>query len=319
MDSQKSFRARMSSWFVGRELGKGTRGVVRFATAFDDQKHQVAMKILDISSLERIYSSVGLSQEASREFVCNEAQSLSLLLGHPNIAQLECSFVEDSYFISCLEFIDGDDLYSYATKKENEKNLQRIFFQLCTAIAYCHSQKIVHGDLKCENVLIRKHDHSVKVIDFGYSCILNDNGETDVSGRITRYSPPHDRNLSYAWDAWSIGIILFVNLKHYFPFSFNQLLSGQIPEMPDVAKKAATGHIFDILVGLWKIDPLQRTQISSLLNESPWLKEMDLSSHNKKRETKKYRTSEENNNHKRRQRILKKEKPKGKEKMLMRV
>ena len=103
----------------------------------------------------------------------------------------------------------------------------------------------MHGDLKCENVLIRKCDRCVKVIDFGFSQRLREkNGVVEARGRTTQYSPPYDPNLTFAWDSWSAGVILYVMLTQRFPFSLNQLLTGQMENMVEIAKKVTDGFFF---------------------------------------------------------------------------
>mmetsp|Transcript_9250 Transcript_9250/g.12475 ORF Transcript_9250/g.12475 Transcript_9250/m.12475 type:complete len:240 (-) Transcript_9250:521-1240(-) len=239
MNYDKDFRTAIDSWKVGRILGKGASGVVRIATARDDENHQVAMKIVDRDSIGRLYTSAGHKDEDIEQLILSESQLLRML-NHPNIVQLECTFFEDHHFISCIEYVDGDDLSSYVAKyTPNTKQIQQLFYQLCSAISYCHSQMVVHGDLKCENVLIRKHDQSVKVIDFGFSRQLKLlKEELPVLGQTTEYSPPLDRNLSLVWDSWSVGVILYVMIKQCLPFTLNQLSTGEMSSIVETSKKS---------------------------------------------------------------------------------
>ena len=249
------------------------------------------MKIVDLTSTGRIFLSVGTNTRESEELILNESQILRTF-DHPNIVQLECTFIEDSYLISCLEYLDSDDLYSYVTRYAmNTKQIQNLFCQLCSAVSYCHSRmvsfffvvllfccfsfretfwpvrfcgpmsrgwifdsnilktkKVVHGDLKCENILIRKHDKHLKVIDFGFSrCLRDKDGMLGVLGRTTQYAPPQDLHLTFAWDSWSVGVILFVMLKQRPPFALNQLLTGQMEDIVKTAKKVGNGFFFFLL------------------------------------------------------------------------
>ena len=62
------------------------------------------------------------------------------------------------------------DLLSYIKRNGPQKNLdaKRIFSDLCSGIAYCHSIDVVHRDMKCENLLITK-ENRVKIADFGFA------------------------------------------------------------------------------------------------------------------------------------------------------
>ena len=100
------------------------------------------MKIIDVNSMGRVFLSVGISAQESEELILNESQILRTF-NHPNIVQLECTFIEDCYLISCLEYLDSDDLYSYVTRYAmNTKQIQNLFCQLCSAVSYCHSQMV---------------------------------------------------------------------------------------------------------------------------------------------------------------------------------
>ena len=100
---------------------------------------------------------------------------------------------------------------------------------------------MVHGDLKCENVLIRKHDQSVKVIDFGFSRqFKSKEEELQIMGQTIEYSPPQDRYLSFVWDSWSLGVILYVMITHCLPFTTLQLKEESKLNTAEIAKKATT-------------------------------------------------------------------------------
>lgn len=71
-----------------------------------------------------------------------------------------------------MELAKGGELMEYVQKKGilPEKDARNILLQIISAIQYCHSNGVVHRDLKLENILFKDvEDLYVKVIDFGIS------------------------------------------------------------------------------------------------------------------------------------------------------
>ena len=99
------------------------------------------------------------------------------VVDHPNIVKLYEFFEDDENFYIIQEFCSGGQLFEAILKKKtfSENEAADIMTQLLSAIAHCHQRKIVHRDVKPENLLIDKMDHVdqekliVKVIDFGIS------------------------------------------------------------------------------------------------------------------------------------------------------
>ena len=168
----------------------------------------------------------------------NEIKILAMV-DHPNIVRLFEVIEDDKYFNLLQELCTGGELLSKVQKPLKEKEIAKIFNQIMSAIAYCHSKGIVHRDMKLENILFATEspDSPIKIIDFGLSVLLgkkdinkeNDPNELKKYGykRMTTkvgtiyYMSPEILKGSYdeKCDIWSCGVILYTLLAGYPPFN----------------------------------------------------------------------------------------------------
>ena len=92
---------------------------------------------------------------------------------HPNIVRLYDMFEDDVNFYIVAELMRGGDLYNYMVthKRLSEKTSASVIKQTLEAINYMHKQKILHRDMKPENILLAEvkadNELHVKLTDFG--------------------------------------------------------------------------------------------------------------------------------------------------------
>ncbi|CAD8193902.1 unnamed protein product [Paramecium pentaurelia] len=123
-------------------------------------------------------------------------------------------------------FKDSLDLNSYIEKKGkiHEDDALQIFYQIASGISFLHDMHIVHRDIKPSNILIRtKPKLEIKVIDFGFARLLNDEQTTSRTYVGTpMYMSPQTKLLSqydpYANDIWSLGVLLFFMVTQHYPW-----------------------------------------------------------------------------------------------------
>jgi NIMA (never in mitosis gene a)-related kinase len=95
------------------------------------------------------------------------------------------------------------------------------FVQICLALDNIHGRKILHRDIKSQNVFLTK-DNTVKLGDFGISKVLESTCDHAMTVQGTPYymSPEVCQNKPYTYqsDIWALGCILFelCSLKHAF-------------------------------------------------------------------------------------------------------
>ena len=104
---------------------------------------------------------------------------------------------------------------------ESLSEIRSISKQLLEALAYLHSQRIVHQDLKPPNVLFDKDHRVLKLCDFGISNRVEQTRATQAarSGSIRFMAPEQlDDQLSNKADIWAFGCILFQVITGIVPY-----------------------------------------------------------------------------------------------------
>jgi serine/threonine protein kinase/TolB-like protein/Tfp pilus assembly protein PilF len=178
-----------------------------------------------------------------------EARAASAL-NHPNIVVIhEVGHVDDRYFIAS-EFIDGETLRQHirghaspaggngnpsAGKPLKILDILNIGIQTADALAAAHEAGIVHRDVKPENIMMRRRDGYVKVLDFGLAKLTEDSSVTDpeaptraqvktgagvVMGTANYMSPEQARGerVDARTDIWGLGVVLYEMVAGCAPF-----------------------------------------------------------------------------------------------------
>ena len=135
-------------------------------------------------------------------------------------------FAQDAknYYL-VTEYCDGGELLAkiLANRFFSERIAARVMFQLLSAVVYCHSQKVVHRDLKPDNLVLEADDieSNIKVIDFGTSKIFKPTETMKGIMGTAYYIAPEVLmgNYTAKCDVWSCGVILYILLSGIPPFS----------------------------------------------------------------------------------------------------
>ena len=90
-------------------------------------------------------------------------------LVHPNVVALLDVIISKKSIYLLFEFVDMDlhSFLSAPTLALDLRSMKQILYQLFVGIYFCHSRRILHRDLKPNNVLINPHTLSIKLADFG--------------------------------------------------------------------------------------------------------------------------------------------------------
>ncbi len=217
---------RISHYRVLKKLGEGGMGEVYLAEDLNLGR-QVAIKVLS-------HELTG-NPDHLRRFE-REARAASAL-NHPNILTVyEIGEADGAHFIA-TEFIEGESLSQRMKRGAIElAEILDIGIQIASALAAAHEAKIVHRDIKRDNIMVRE-DHLVKVLDFGLAKLvqqeahdLDSEGVTKallkttpgvVMGTAEYMSPEQARGLEVdeRTDIWSLGVVLYRMVTGNTPFN----------------------------------------------------------------------------------------------------
>lgn len=163
-----------------------------------------------------------------------EAQAAARL-SHPNIVSVYDVVDEGSLHYIVMELIEGITLKNYIAKKEklDIKEAIGISIQVSQGIAAAHEQKIIHRDIKPQNMIISR-DGKVKVADFGIARAATAQTINSTAMGSVHYISPEQARGGYSdarSDIYSLGITMY------------EMVTGRVPFEGDNTVTIALAHL----------------------------------------------------------------------------
>ncbi|XP_071693687.1 serine/threonine-protein kinase TIO [Rutidosis leptorrhynchoides] len=204
----------------------------------------------------------------------NLRQEIEILrkLKHPNIIQMLDSFESPQEFCVVTEFAQGE-LFEILEDDKclPEDEVQKIAKQLVRALHYLHSNRIIHRDMKPQNILICAGG-VVKLCDFGFARAMSTNTVVlrSIKGTPLYMAPELVREQPYnhTVDLWSTGIILYELFVGQPPFYTNSVYALIRHIIKDAVKypENMSSNFKSFLRGLLNKDPHNRLSWPKLLD-----------------------------------------------------
>lgn len=221
--------------------------------------------------------------EEERKETLREAKILEVL-NHPNIIRFkEVYKTKKGKLCIVMDYADGGDLQSRIKEKHkkrqqtgtleyfSEDQVLNWFTQICLALKHCHDRKILHRDLKSQNIFLTKKN-IVKLGDFGIARVLSNTRSKakTVVGTPYYLSPEIIESSPYNFksDIWSLGVLLYEMCSLQPPFnatSLHQLaqriLGGKIDRIP----RQFSDNLQSLIQRVLTKDPTRRPTVNQIL------------------------------------------------------
>jgi len=259
--------ASIGNYVFQKTVGEGNFAKVKLA------KHkltgvEVAIKIIDKTRIDekklgKLYREVKIMK----------------LLNHPNIVKLfEVIETKNTLFL-VMEYSSGGELYDYLVVhgRMKEKEARVKFRQILAAVNYCHNKRVIHRDLKAENLLLDAN-FDIKIADFGFSNYYDPESKLDTFCGSPPYAAPElfqgKRYTGPEVDIWSLGVILYVLTTGCLPFDGKNL--QEMRESVCRGKYRIPFYLSDSCEKLLRKflirDPYKRASLEMLIDD-PWINE----------------------------------------------
>jgi len=254
--------AHIGKYKLIKTIGKGNFAKVKLA------KHLLTGRDVAIKVINKKEMSTTNLSKLMREV------RIMKMLHHPHVVQLFEVIETRETLHLVMEYANGGEVFDYLVAhgkmKENEARVK--FRQIVSAVQYMHQKRIVHRDLKAENLLLDS-EMNIKIADFGFSNEFTPGTKLDTFCGSPPYAAPElFQGKKYDGpevDVWSLGVILYTLVSGSLPFDGQNLkelrervLRGKY-RIPFYMSTDCENLLKRFLV----LNPLKRGVLSNIMNE----------------------------------------------------
>ncbi|KAF3930168.1 PAK-2p27 [Dactylella cylindrospora] len=206
-----------------KKVGQGASGSVYVAKVNPNAVSQSALQYVQTHRGNRVaIKQMDLAHQPRKELIVNEILVMKESQ-HPNIVNFLDAFLKGtSELWVIMEYMEGGALTDVIDNNSlEEDHIATICFETCKGLQHLHSQKIIHRDIKSDNVLLDAQGH-VKITDFGFCAKLTE----QKSKRATMVGTPYwmapevvkQKEYGPKVDIWSLGIMAIEMIESEPPY-----------------------------------------------------------------------------------------------------
>lgn len=253
-------------------LGKGS-----FSTVFECKNTSNAIRYAAKQYTKRLV--YGMESLLQSEFEILKKVSF----GHKNVLSLVDYFETEKHLYLVTTLALGGDLFDRITDscqgRLSPAETRDTLLPVLSALSYLHSNKIVHRDVKAENILFASRSSKPRLVilaDFGLAKILKDSDSFVEQGGTLSYMAPEclvQASPSYPVDMWAVGVLTYFMLCGYMPFDCDtdnetrQLIStGDFLFEPAEYWEAVPETAKDFIAQCFKVNPQERITSTAALS-----------------------------------------------------
>ena len=179
-----------------------------------------------------------------------------------------------------MEHADGGDLQKRINKAKtsrtniSEETVLNWFTQICLGMKHIHDRKIIHRDIKAQNIFLMEKDNSIRLGDFGVARVL----DYTVAKAQTQVGTPYyiapeilkGRAYTNKADIWSMGILLYEVCALDVPIKaanlhdlYKRIMNfRRVPALPRTYSK----NVKELIEGMLNVDASKRPSVADLLD-----------------------------------------------------
>lgn len=269
---------RVGPYLVLKKLGSGSFGSVYICKHTETSK-KYAGKLFDKDFVQN---------ESNMKMVASEVAVLKETSHENTVSFVDLVFSQHGVLL-VMDLVHGSDLRDFAPSGKGmvESFARVVFEQLLKAIQHIHKRRIIHRDIKIENVMVDKQG-TLKLVDFGLAeKALEDHDGLTVTGYCgtpAYYSPElaqcelddggNDNEFAGdKIDIWAAGVLLYCVVSGKEPF----LRESRYELLHEISQNNALWNVEfscelkDLLQSILRTDPTERLSIEQILSH-PWIK-----------------------------------------------